>query len=105
MPKKNVTTRLEEKQLRQVGHYLKTRRPAETVRAALDFVAEKAAHEKVVKKYSGVGEPDAFQDSHNLRQSRRLEFVNRSKRLNAPQGGDYRNIANCSSRRSSASCC
>jgi hypothetical protein len=63
MPKKNVTTRLEEKQLRQGGRYLKTRRPAETVRAALDFVAEKAAHEKVVKKYSGVGEPDAFQDS------------------------------------------
>ena len=63
MPKKNVTARLEEKQLRQVGRYLKTRRPAETVRAALDFVAEKAAHEKIVKKYSGVGEPDAFQDS------------------------------------------
>ena len=62
MPKKNVTTRLEEKQLRQVGRYLKTRRPAETVRAALDFVAEKAAHEEIVKKYSGVGEPDAFQE-------------------------------------------
>ena len=65
MPKKNVTTRLEKKQLRQVGRYLKTRRPAETVREALAFVAEKAAHERVVKKYSGVGEPNAFQEGGN----------------------------------------
>lgn len=63
MAKRNVTARVEEKQLRQVGRYLKTRSPAETVKAALDFLAEKAAHERVVRKYSGVGQPDAFQDS------------------------------------------
>ncbi|MGH9427601.1 MAG: hypothetical protein ACRD2L_15015 [Terriglobia bacterium] len=63
MAKRNVTARVEEKQLRRVGRYLKTRSPAETVKAALDFLAEKAAHERVVRKYSGVGHPDAFQDS------------------------------------------
>lgn len=63
MAKRQVTTHLEEKQLRQVGRYLGTRSPAETVRAALDFIAEKAAHEQVIRKYSGIGQPDAFQDS------------------------------------------
>jgi len=63
MAKRQVTTQLEEKQLRRVGRYLRTRSPAETVRAAVDFVAEKAAHEQVIRKYSGVGQPDAFQDS------------------------------------------
>jgi len=63
MAKRSVTAQVEEKQLRRAGRYLKTRRPAETLKAALDFVAEKAAHEQVVRKYSGVGQPDAFQDS------------------------------------------
>ena len=63
MAKRSVTAQVEEKQLRQVSCYLKTRRPVETLKAALDFVAEKAAHEQVVRKYSGVGQPDAFQDS------------------------------------------
>jgi hypothetical protein len=63
MPKRTVTARLEEKQLQRAKRYLKTRSSAETVKAALDFVAEKAAHEQVVQKYSGVGQPDAFQDS------------------------------------------
>ena len=63
MRKRSVTTRLEERRLKLVGRYLKTRRPSDTVRAAVDFVAEKAAHEAVVRKYSGVGGPDAFKDS------------------------------------------
>ncbi len=63
MAKKSVTAHLDEQQLRRVGRYLKTRRPAETVKAAVDFVAEKLAHEQVVRKYSGVGQPTAFQDS------------------------------------------
>lgn len=63
MATRKVTARLEDKQLRQVGQYLKTRTPTETVRAALDFVAERAAHEQVVRKYSGVGGSDAFKDS------------------------------------------
>ncbi len=56
MAKRSVTTQVEEKQLRRASRY-------ETLKAALDFVAEKAAHEQVVRKYSGVGQPDAFQDS------------------------------------------
>jgi len=63
MAKKSVTARVEAKQLQRVGRYLKTRNSAETVKAALDFVAEKAAHEQIVRKYSGGGRPDAFQDS------------------------------------------
>jgi hypothetical protein len=63
MSMRKVTIRLEEKQLKRAGRYLKTRKPTETVRAALDLVAEKAAHEQVVRKYSGVGRPDAFKDS------------------------------------------
>jgi len=63
MAKRSVTAQVEEKQLRRASRYLKTRHPAETMKAALDFVAEKAAHEQIVRKYSGVGQPDAFQDS------------------------------------------
>jgi hypothetical protein len=63
MAKRSVTARVDEKQLQRAGRYLKTRRPAETVKAAVDFVAERAAHEQVVRKYSGVGQPDAFQNS------------------------------------------
>ena len=63
MAKRSVTTQVEEKQLRRAGRYLKTRRPSETIKAALDFVAERAAHDQVVRKYSGVGQPNAFQNS------------------------------------------
>ena len=63
MAKRSVTTKVEEKQLRRAGRYLKTRRPSETIKAALDFVAEKAAHEHIVRKYSGVGQPNAFENS------------------------------------------
>lgn len=63
MRKRSVTARIEEGRLRVVGRYLKTRRPSETVRAAVDFIAERAAHEGVIRKYSGVGGPDAFRDS------------------------------------------
>ena len=63
MAKRSVTARVEEKQLQRAGWYLKTRSPAETLKAVLDFVAEKTAHDQVVRKYSGVGQPDAFQNS------------------------------------------
>ena len=63
MAKRSVTAQVEEKHLRQASRYLKTRRPSDTPKAALDFVAEKAAHEQVVRKYRGVGQADAFQDS------------------------------------------
>lgn len=63
MAKRSVTTKVEDKQLRRASRYLKTRRAADTVRAALEFVAEKAAHEQVVRKHSGAGRPDAFHNS------------------------------------------
>ena len=63
MAKRSFATQVEEKQLRRPSRYLKTRRPSETIKAALDFVAERAAHEQVVRKYSGVGQPNAFQNS------------------------------------------
>jgi hypothetical protein len=46
MAKRSVTAQVEETQLRHAGRYLKTRHPTETVKAALDFVVEKAAHEQ-----------------------------------------------------------
>jgi hypothetical protein len=49
MAKKNVTARVDELQLKRAGRYLKTHWLAATVRAALDFVAEKAAHDEVVR--------------------------------------------------------
>ena len=61
--KRSVTTQVEEKQLRRASRYLKTRRPSETIKAAIDFVAERAVHEQVVRKYSGVGQSNAFQNS------------------------------------------
>ena len=63
MATRKVTAHVEERQLKRVGRYLKTRSPDETVKAALDFVAEKIAHAQVVRKYGGVGGPDAFKDS------------------------------------------
>ncbi len=63
MATRKVTARLEEQQLKRVGRYLRTRTPADTVRAALDFVAERAAHARVVQKYSGVGGLDAFKNT------------------------------------------
>jgi hypothetical protein len=63
MAKRSVATQVEEKQLRKARRYLKTRRPFKTLKAARDFVAEKAAHKQAVRKYSGIGQPDAFQDS------------------------------------------
>jgi ribosomal protein L31E len=59
MAKRSVTTQVEEKQLRRASRYLKTRRPSETVKAAVDFVAEKAAHEQVVRKHSGLNAANA----------------------------------------------
>ena len=63
MAKRSVTAQVEEEQLRRAGRYLKTRGPSATVRAAVDFVAEKAAHDEVVRKYSGVGRADAFRET------------------------------------------
>jgi len=63
MAKRSVTAQVDERQLKRAGRYLKARGPAATVRAAIDFVAEKAAHDEVLRQYSGVGRPDAFRDS------------------------------------------
>ena len=62
MAKKSVTARVDEQQLKRVSRYRKTHGPANPVRAALDYVAEKAAHDEIVRRYSGVGEPDAFHE-------------------------------------------
>jgi hypothetical protein len=35
---------------------------SETIRKALDIVTEKAAHDRVVCRYSGAGRPDAFSE-------------------------------------------
>ena len=63
MAKRLVTARLEEAQLKRARRYLKTRSNTETIKVALEVVTEKLAHDKVIRKYSGLGPADAFADS------------------------------------------
>jgi hypothetical protein len=65
MAKRSVIAQVEEKQLRQASRYLKTRCPAETLKAALDFVAEKAAHEQEVRKSIGNDHHDEERFAHH----------------------------------------
>ena len=55
-----VSARLDPAQLRRARKALATKTTSETIQKALDLVAEKAAHDKVIRRYSGVGLPDAF---------------------------------------------
>jgi len=57
-----VSVRLSPVQLRRAKRALKTKTTSETLKKALDFVAEKATHDAIIRRYSGVGRPDAFQE-------------------------------------------
>ena len=62
MPRIQVTARLDHRQLKKARKALGTRTTTETLQRALDLVTEKAAHDEVIRKYSGVGKSDAFQE-------------------------------------------
>jgi hypothetical protein len=56
-----VSARVNPVQLRRAQKVLRTKTTSETIQRALDVVTEKAAHDWVIQRYSGVGTPDAFE--------------------------------------------
>lgn len=59
-----VSARLDPVQLRRAQKALGATTMSETLQRALDLVTEKAVHDRIVQRYSGVGKPDAFSDDH-----------------------------------------
>lgn len=57
-----VSARLDPAQLKQAQKALAAKTTTETLQKALDMVTEKAAHDRVIRRYSGVGTPDAFKE-------------------------------------------
>ena len=57
-----VSVRLNPKQLRRAQKALGAKTTSETLQRALDLVTEKAEHDRIIQRYSGVGKPDAFGD-------------------------------------------
>jgi hypothetical protein len=60
MPSKQVSVRLNPAQLRRAKRLLATRTTSETIQAALDLLTEKALHDRVIRRFSGVGSRRAF---------------------------------------------
>jgi len=56
-----VSTRLNSDKLKRAKKALGAKTTSETIQKALDFVTEKAAHDRVIQRYSGVGKRDAFE--------------------------------------------
>lgn len=58
-----VSARLDS-QLRRAQKALGAKTTSETLQRALDLVTEKAAHDSILQRYSGIGKPDAFSEDH-----------------------------------------
>lgn len=58
-----ISARLNPKTLRRAQKSLGAKTTSETIQKALDLVTEKAAHDEVIQRYSGVGTPYAFEDN------------------------------------------
>ncbi|THJ20031.1 MAG: hypothetical protein CAF45_015250 [Nitrospira sp. CG24E] len=58
-----VSARLNADKLKRAKKALGTKTTSETLQKALDLVTEKAAHDWVIQRYSGVGKPNAFKHS------------------------------------------
>jgi len=56
-----VSARLNANKLKQAQKALGAKNTSETLQKALDLVTEKAAHDWVIQRYSGVGKRDAFE--------------------------------------------
>jgi hypothetical protein len=63
MTRVQVSARLNPAQLKRAQKALGAKTASETLQKALDLVTEKAAHDKVIRRYSGVGARDAFEES------------------------------------------
>jgi hypothetical protein len=62
MSLRQVSVRLDPVKLRRARRALGARTTSETLQKALDLVAEKAAHDRVVRRYSAIGTPHAFKE-------------------------------------------
>jgi hypothetical protein len=62
MTSKQVSVRVNPAQLRRAKKLLAARTTSEVIRQALGLVTEKALHDQVVKRFSGVGSRDAFRE-------------------------------------------
>ena len=60
MALRQVSARLDPVKLKRAQRALATRTTSETIQKALDLVTEKAAHDRVVRRYGGLGGPNAF---------------------------------------------
>jgi len=60
MSKAKVTIRLDKARLAQAQKLLRAKTATEAIEKALDLATEKAAHDAVLRKYSGVGRKDSF---------------------------------------------
>ncbi len=59
---KQVSVRLNPAQLRRAKKALAVRTTTEAIQRALDLVTEKALHDKVIRRFSGVGSRRAFSE-------------------------------------------
>ena len=57
-----ISARVNPVKLKRAQKALATKTTSETIQKALELVTEKAAHDRVVRRYSGVGRPDAFKE-------------------------------------------
>ena len=62
MPKLQVTVRLDKGKLAQAQKVLGAKTVTETIEQALALATEKATHDAILRKYSGVGRKDSFAD-------------------------------------------
>ena len=63
MTRVQVSARLNPAQLKRAKKALGAKTAGETIQKALDLVTEKAAHDKVIQQYEGVGTRDAFEEN------------------------------------------
>ena len=57
-----ISVRVSTRQLKRAQKALGARTTSETIQRALTMVTEKAAHDRVIRRFSGVGKPDAFKE-------------------------------------------
>ena len=60
MPKSQVTVRLDKKQLTRAQKALGAETITEAIERALALATEKATHDAILRKFSGVGKKDSF---------------------------------------------
>ena len=65
MSKTWVMVRLDKSQVARAKRTLRTHTVTETIEQALALVTEKAAHDAVIRRYSGVGRADSFRTEYS----------------------------------------